>query len=304
MNTTLVICDQEEGYARALAAYLMRRKELPFSVRVCSSPSQVRRLQEKEPVGVLLLHDAFSPEETEDLEAECRILLTGSGNCRPRAEEYPVCRLQPGDQLLAAIMEACGRRQKDLPDGLWRGAKDPVRIIGVFSPVHRSGRTSWAIRRGEELAASAHVLYLNLELYGGVGGIFPREGNTLADVLYYSRQEGQNLGWVLASMVSRMGELDYLLPVRVSEDIKKVTAEEWRRLLRQITATGMYDAAILDIDEGLPECYEILRMCTEICVPVLSDETARAKLAQMEEELRLLGYDDVRRRMQKVEVIH
>ena len=303
MNTSLVICDQEEGYARALAAYLMRRTELPFSVRVCSSPSQVRRLQEREPVGVLLHHDAFLPEEGERLEAECRIILTESGNCRLQADEYPLYRLQPGDRMLAGIMEACSRRQQGMPESLWRGAKDQIRITGVFSPVHRSGRTSWAIRRGEELAALSHVLYLNLELYGGAGGIFPREGNTLADLLYYSRQEEQNLGWVLTSMVSHMGDLDYLLPVRVSEDIRKVTAKEWQTLIRQITQAGMYDVVILDIDDGLPECYEILRMCTEICVPVLSDETARAKLEQMEEELRLLGYEDVRRRMQKIEVI-
>lgn len=302
MSISLVICDQEEAYAKALAAYLMRRKECPFSVQVCSSPPQIRRIQEKEDIGILLLHDAFPSDEREGLKAGCRILLTESLD-RPPGEWVTLYRLQSGDRILAGILEAWGNGQKEFHNPMWLRGTGKSRIIGVFSPVHRSGRTSWAIRKGEELSFDAQVLYLNLELYGGVGGIFPKEGYTLADALYYSRQEGKNLGWMLASMVSHMGNLDYLLPARISEDIRRVTAQEWRRLVSQIIEEGMYDIVILDIDEGLSDCYEILRMCTEIWMPVLSDETAQAKLAQLDEELRLLGYDDVRRRLQKTEVI-
>lgn len=41
-SRSLVICDQEEGYAEALAAYLMKRKELALQVRVYHHPAQVR----------------------------------------------------------------------------------------------------------------------------------------------------------------------------------------------------------------------------------------------------------------------
>ena len=61
-------------------------------------------------------------------------------------------------------------------------------MIGIFSPVHRSGKTGYGLRLGQELAVSRNVLYLNMEIYGGIGGHFPEEGHTLGDVLYYLRQ--------------------------------------------------------------------------------------------------------------------
>ena len=45
------------------------------------------------------------------------------------------------------------------------------------------------MRLGKDLAKTYNVLYLNLEMYGGIGGHFPEIGQTVADALYYSRQE-------------------------------------------------------------------------------------------------------------------
>ena len=42
-------------------------------------------------------------------------------------------------------------------------------------------------------------------------------------------------------------------------------------------------------------------MCTEIHVPVLQDRIGTSKMLQFEEELHLLGYDDVRKKLQKKE---
>ena len=100
-----------------------------------------------------------------------------------------------------------------------------------------------------------------------------------------------------------MGALDYLLPVRVSEDIRTVTLEEWINLVRQIEEQSIYDVLILDVDEGLKDVYGLLRICTEILVPVMKDASAEAKLLQMEDELHLLGFDDVKKKMVKKELI-
>ena len=100
-----------------------------------------------------------------------------------------------------------------------------------------------------------------------------------------------------------MGGLDYLLPVRVSEDIRMVALEEWVSLIRQIEEQSIYDVLILDLDEGLRDVYGLLRICTEILVPTMKDELAEAKLLQMEEELHLLGFDDVKKKMVKREAV-
>ena len=65
------------------------------------------------------------------------------------------------------------------------------------------------------------------------------------------------------------------------------------------TEQSIYDVVILDLDEGLRDIYGLLRICTEIHVPMVKDTMAEAKLLQMEEELHLLGFDDVRKKMKK-----
>ncbi len=108
---------------------------------------------------------------------------------------------------------------------------------------------------------------------------------------------------ILPTLVKHMGTLDYLLPVRVSEDIKAVPLEEWTSMIVQIAEQSIYDVLILDIDEGLKDVYGLLRLCTEICVPSARDPAAEAKLLQMEGEMHLLGFDDVRKKMKKKELI-
>ena len=113
-----------------------------------------------------------------------------------------------------------------------------------------------------------------------------------------------NMGFLaaLAGMVKHMGPLDYLLPMRMSEDLKAVEIEEWTGFVEQIAEQSIYEVLILDIDEGIRGVYELLRMCTEIHVAVIKEEVAQAKLFQFEEELHLMGYDDVKQKMVKKEL--
>lgn len=95
---------------------------------------------------------------------------------------------------------------------------------------------------------------------------------------------------------------DFLLPMRMSEDLKAVEIEEWTGFVEQIAEQSIYEVLILDIDEGIRGVYELLRMCTEIHVAVIKEEVAQAKLFQFEEELHLMGYDDVKQKMVKKEL--
>lgn len=301
-SRSLVICDQEKKYAAAFAAYLMKKKELAFQVQVCDSLSRMQEIRQENPIDILVIDGNYTAEERAKILARHVFVLTESGTFPVKPDEVAVYKYQSAEAILTKIICKCSEENDS--EGIYFSVskRKETRIIGIFSPVHRSGKTSYALKLGKELAESYNVLYLNMELYGGLGGYFPEQGHTLEDALYYSRQESRNLGVMLAALISHMGHLDYLLPARVSEDLKAVTLEEWISLINQIVAQSIYDVLILDVDEGLRDVYGILRMCTEILVPVITGETAEAKLTQMEEELYLLGYEDVKRKMQKKEL--
>lgn len=300
---SLVICDREEGYAAAFAVFLTRKKELAFQVQVCDSLSQVAAVLEEHPIDILLIGGNYPVKERGKMKAGNIFVLAESGNVGTNPNETAIYKYQSGEAILAEIICGCSK-ESEAKDLFIRSVRTKnARVIGIYSPVHRSGKTSYGLKLGQELASSSNVLYLNMELYGGIGGYFPEEGHTLADALYYSRQESKNLGLILTALVKHMGALDYLLPVRVSEDIKSVSLEEWTGMILQIVDQSIYDVLILDIDEGLRDVYGLLRLCTEVYVPTVKDAVAEAKLLQMEGEMHLLGYDDVRKKMKKKELV-
>ena len=167
-NRNLVICDREEGYAEAFAVFLMKRKELAFQVQVCGGIAQVQTVMQERPIDILLIGGAYPAAERRKLKAGKVFLLTGSGKTEADEGEIEVYKYQSGEAILAEIIRECSEEEDG--DGLFiRTVKaGKMRIIGIFSPVHRSGKTGYGLKLGRELAVSGNVLYLNMELYGGI----------------------------------------------------------------------------------------------------------------------------------------
>ena len=107
-------------------------------------------------------------------------------------------------------------------------------LIAVYSPVHRIGKTQFAIKLGKELAEREPVLYLNLEEYSGGGFYFPEQHKqNLGDLLYYLRQEKRNLGMRISMMAGQYENLDYIMPIPCVQDLKSIREEEWISLCDQ-----------------------------------------------------------------------
>lgn len=296
-SKNLVICDREEGYASAFAHYIMKREELAFQVRTCSSLSCVLKLREKERIDYLFISSGYPPEEREKAEAGQVFVLTETGEDALRENETGVYKYQSGEELLAELIRGCSAQEHMGSTFLKTVRKKEARVIGIFSPVRRAGKTSYALRLGQRLSEEANVLYLSMETYGGMGGHFAGGGQTLSDVLYYARQEKSNLGMFLAAIVEHRGKLDCVPPVQVSEDIKSLSGKEWLALIQKIMEQSIYEILILDLDEGVRELYQILDVCGEVHMAAAEDRISQAKVRQFEEELVLLGYGSVRQKL-------
>lgn len=296
-SKNLVICDTEEGYARALGIFFTRKKELMLQVHICSHPKCVISVAKEMKVDILLITADCIKEVQEKIKAEAVFILGGGESCMA-VSDYPVLyKYQSGEKLLNQMVKEC----PELFDSgnIVRNAvvDKKKKIIGIFSPVHRVGKTAYALKLGEELAQSENVLYLNLEVFGGTGGRFEQNGQTLADILYYARQEKGNLGLMITTLIGHKGNLDYVCPMPVSEDMKSVRGSEWAKLMKQILEQSIYETLILDIDEGIPELYCLLEICAEIHMHVLEDEYSKAKIQHFEGEMSLLGHEDILKRI-------
>ncbi len=296
-SRNLVVCDTEEEYAKALAMFFMRKKELMLQVHVCSSVGHAETLGKELRADILLAAAECAGEVQEKVRAE-KVFVLSTGRKSAEKAEYPALyKYQSGEKMLSCIIQECAELfdAEDMSQGMSGNKKQ--KIIGVFSPVHRIGKTEYALKLGEKLAETENVLYLNLEVFAGIGGHFKQEGQTLADVLYYARQEKGNLGLMLTTLVCHRGNLDYVLPVPISEDLKEVHGSEWALLVNKILEQSIYETIVLDIGDGIPELYQLLKSCAEVHMPVLEDDYSKAKLLQFEREMNVLGQEDVLKRI-------
>lgn len=173
-------------------------------------------------------------------------------------------------------------------------------LIGVYSPIHRIGKTRFALRLGEKLAQNVPVLYLNLEGYAG-GGYYFGDGDSkdLGDLMYCLRQERSDHGLKISSMTGQKRGMDYVMPMRNELDLRAVKAEEWLRFLDLISEKCVYEAIVLDLGDCVDGLYDILGKCSRVYTPYVRDGISLAKLEQYEENLRVTGNEHILRRMVK-----
>lgn len=292
-NKCFVICDSEQEYAARVSALLA--KKTGYQIHVCSSMKEVRRIAEDKNIGVFLIEEEFPAEE---VQAEETILLVKE---KYREEGNAVFKYQSFENIFSKILAVCagGGQTAILKQQLY----SDCRLIGVYSPVNRVGKTAFAIALGKEAAKVGRTLYLNMEAYSGwEERVGKQEQYTLADLLYYAKQEKGNLDTRLGTMVGYMEELEYIAPMVVSEDLKAVSLEEWKELLELLQSRRIYKRIIIDFGECVQGLWELLNLCGEIYMPVREDKESYAKIMQFEKNAGLLGYGKLEEKIVKLEL--
>lgn len=281
----LVICDSEVRYAYGLGENVSERNELDVKVFVCTDLNHVRRFQKNKEIHILMLGENVWREERTDIEADHIFVLASQTDLELQENETLIYRFQAADTIFSSVFETYSERTSQ--NILKHTRRKKQRMIAVYSPIHRIGKTTFALALGKELARDAKTLYINLENYAGLGGAFrgPEERN-LGDLLYYMKQENGNVALRLSMMVGKTGDLHYIPPISMCTDLQGVSLEEWKLLFQQIMNDGIFENIVLDLGDCVQGLFEILQMCDKVYMPVLEDVTSMRKLEQFDENIR------------------
>lgn len=297
----LVVCDKELRYATGLGENISLRTEFALRVHICTSVDSVKQFREKQKLHILIIDEGFAYVEREQMDAEQTFVLT-KGRCQDLGEkEKEIYKYQSADKILATVFETfCGQRENNLIKKMNTQKK---KLIAVYSPIHRIGKTTFAIAMGRELARTNRTLYLNLEEYADVGERFIRaEGKNLSDLLYFTRQE-ENIALRLSTMIAHMGELEYIPPVLLGADLKEISLEEWQSFLTSVLNETVYETVILDLSESIQGLLEILQFCDKVYMPVLEDGISKKKVQRFEEMLRQMGLSGLEQKIYQFVVV-
>lgn len=298
----LALYEPDEDYIMNLLGYMHNHRDsLAFDIHAFTKIEDLRIFVNSQHVAILLVSEAAMTEEISGFSFDRLILLT-EGRTPVKYQNYSaVTRYQNIPSLLKEVLSCYADDQEE-------HAEKPVlkgntRIIGIYSPVGRCLKTSYALTLGQLLAEQRPTLYLNFEGCAGFAELLHTNSERdIEDFIYYMRQGEANLSDKLNVMTERLGDLRYLPPARSVQDVLSTTIEEWMQLIDLIKEKSSYERLILDIGNGVNGLREMLSICDVLYVPVLGGVAAEAKIHQFKELLRLWDAEEILRKLKLVQL--
>lgn len=298
---TLVLCDEEEEYAQLMTEFLNKQKGLPWILRTYTDTEELYG-REAAGVDMLVVAESAYSEKMRELCPDGLVILNESGLVKWEGMRY-VDKYSRAEevyrQLLAIYAEITDVPAPRLAAGL------QTKFVGNYSPVRRCMQTSFALALGQMLAEKHRTLYLNFEHYAGMGELLPDMRTLdLADLLYFLNADREKFRIRMQALLKRIGQLDYIPPMKAGQNLLSVTEEEWLGLLRKIAELGEYEYVILDLSESMQGLFEILRLCSRVFTQAARDTAADRKLTQYEQVLALYEYGDVLEKTSRLDLTH
>ncbi len=307
-----VILDIQTEYAECLFRILTEQFAGEYQFYLFHDAGKMLDFVKESQAEVLLAGEEYEKSVYDFLPVQNIFVLTESPDKKKEGRTAFIYRYQSADHIVDSIRSETAspalrtehkkqyvKKEKGSEETSLRG------LIGVYSPIHRIGKTRFALRMGEKIAEQVPALYLNLEGYSGGSHYFDYSGGQdLGDLIYCLRQERTDYGLKISTMAGQSKGLDYIMPMKNELDLRSVKAQEWLELFDSILEKCVYEAVILDLGDGISGLYDILQKCDRVYTPYIRDSTAMAKLEQYEENLRITGNEEilrhtVRRQMQK-----
>lgn len=294
------VCDLEADYARNFMDYLNRKNNIPFEIQAFTTVEGLIACAKSVHIELLLISGKAMCKEIRDLDIG-KIVILSEGVYPPELDRYPsVYKYQSSADVIREVMACYGEDRAVVPVQ-FPVLKKTTEVLGVYSPLGRCLKTSFALTLAQVLARDRAVLYLNLEEYAGFEELMGKEfSHNLSDLLYYVRQKNQNLIYRMNGMVQTVNNLDFIPPIKNPADIHAVSWEDWDYLLNEIMLHSSYQTVVLDIGSGVDSLFQLLDRCRRIYMPVLSDTISACKLAQFENLLQEWDFSQVLAKTTKV----
>lgn len=290
----MAICDTEEGYAFRMAEYILEKVKLPYTLHLFTAVEELEKFAGREEIEILLIaENAWRMIREEFVRSQVAQMFVLQES--EQAEQDEICRIdkyQSPEKVVQKMLDVMADKGdwKEYP----QATDTEVKMIGIYSPVKRCLQTSFALTLGQLLAKEHRTLYLNFEMYSGLGELLRREYQTdILDLMYYFQNAREKLALRLPAMIQSAGGLDYIPPMQYALGIREVPGEQWLALCRDMAVIGEYEYLILDLDDGIDGLFDLLKNCQKIYTITRDDPFAMAKLRQYEQMLQFGELEEI-----------
>ena len=290
-KAVFAICDSESMYIYNLMEYVHSRTGEEFEVQAFTVVESLCACAKDKTIEILLISGKLLCEQVRELQIRKVMVLSEGEQICELSEYSAVYKYQPADSLIAEVMDSYARVKEAPAAALF---KPEVEVTGIYSPVKRTGKTSFALTLGQLLASTKAVLYLNLEEYAGFDVLMNRQfDGDISDLMYFSGSGKGNLISKLGGLVQTINNLDYIPPAFSPFDLRSIKCSEWLGLIEDLCSYSSYEVILLDFGEQVDNLPELLNRCGKIYMPVREDSMAVTKIAQYEKVMVAREYEEV-----------
>lgn len=310
MKRIMAVYDAEPCYAERFAEFANEKGMTPFTVVAFGSIGRLKEFAREQPVEMLLVGENVEEEELSGLAVGQIVRLSekgtksrqednsGSFSQKGREKSAAVYKYQSSDAVLREVM-ACYNVASPQEQPL-SSSEVKSRIIGVYSPIGRCGKTDFCMTFGQLLAKQGKALYLNMEGYSALSLLTgTKYQSSLSDLLYYYRQ-GEYNQLKLGSALYNWGGLDYVPPAAYAEDLAEIQGEELAGMVKAIARDGIYEVILVDIGNLGRDAGALLEISETIYVPIKDDCVSMAKIEMWKAYLEKSGKGNLLERVCKL----
>ena len=302
----LAVLDPDQTYVTRFMEYSSQMKGYPFVVRAFTDQAVFSTFLETHPVDILLLSDLIKLESapqvglivrlsefrSDDVESSLPgtdLLKDTEPGKKPLKPDFPVIFKYQSSAVVLRRLEQLYKEETGTNPSPASGPGTD--ILGIISPVGRSGKTTFALTLGECLAMKKPTLLISLESCSGWQETFHETWTRdLSDGICCLRSAEPPVT-PLMDAVRKIGELSYIPPFSMASNLFSVSTQEWLRLFDVISGSMPFEAVVVDFGDLVWKDPMLLTPCRHIYMPVLTDPVAEAKVREFQRQMQNLQDD-------------
>ena len=206
MKKLIAVYDADTRYAERLSDYVNRKEKGVFTAQAFTSKEKLAEYAKKHEIDVLLSGERTDSGDISGIPSAQKIYMSEETE-KQMDSGKEIYKFQSGDDIIREVMAAYSEIPGIRPNTA--GAMGQSRrIIGVYSPIGRCGKTCLALAIGQILAKEEKVLFVTLDTFTGFTGLLnERWKRDLSDLIYYYKQDRFHV-IRLNSIVYYLGDID------------------------------------------------------------------------------------------------
>ncbi len=277
----IALYDSNEDFICRLCSGFQQNCTLSFEFLPFTSLEKLLAFHSDHSITILLASEAMLTSELISLFPETLILLSEE-NLSHKKNLPCLFKYQPCSQLFQNFMKLCARQIFLTTEHSTTSGTQNLTLIGVYSPVARCGKTAFALATSQLLSEKKPTLFISLESCSGLSYFLSNNTTyTIGDLFYLLRHKKENPFAFLASLIQKNGQLHYLPPVCIPQDIWNLTSADCEALFSLFTREeSPYHTLVLDFGPNLSAVFPLFSECNILFLPNLKEPVSMAKSEQ------------------------